>query len=42
MRIVEDQAKTVEEWISNMRRVEKILEQMEKISVQAALEKIKK
>jgi hypothetical protein len=42
IRLTEDQAKTVEEWISNMRRVEKILEQMEKISVQAALEKIKK
>jgi len=42
IRLTEDQAKTVEEWISNMRRVEKILEEIEKISVQAALEKIKK
>ncbi len=42
VRLTDDQAKTIEEWISNMRRVEKILEEMEKISVQAAVEKIKK
>ena len=42
VRLTDDQAKTIEEWISNMRRVEKILDEMEKISVQAAVEKIKK
>ena len=42
VRLTEDQASIIEEWISNMRRVEETLAEMENISVQAAAEKIKK
>ena len=42
VRLTGDQAKIIEEWISNMRRVEETLAEMENISVQAAAEKIKK
>jgi hypothetical protein len=42
VRLTEDHAKIIEEWISNMRRVEKIVMEMESISVQAAAVKIKK
>ena len=42
VRLTEDQAGIVKQWISNMRKVEKTIDQMEKISVQAAAEKIKK
>jgi hypothetical protein len=42
VRLTENQAKIVNQWISNMRKVEQIISEMEKISVQAAEEKIKK
>ena len=42
VRLTEDQASVIEEWISNMRRVEKIVSEIENISVQAATVKIKK
>ena len=42
VRLTEDLAKIIEEWISNMRRVEKIVMEMENVSVQAAAVKIKK
>ena len=42
VRLTEDHAKIIEEWISNMRRVEEIVSEIENISVQAAAEKIKK
>ena len=42
VRLTEDQASIIEEWISNMRRIAKIIMEMENISVQAAAEKIKK
>ncbi|MCL4420965.1 MAG: hypothetical protein M1477_04685 [Candidatus Thermoplasmatota archaeon] len=42
VRLTEDQAKIIEEWINNMRRVKKTISEMEKISVRAAAEKIKK
>ena len=42
VRLTEGQAAMIGEWISGMRRVEKTISEMEKISVQAALEKIKK
>ena len=42
VRLTGDQARVIEEWISNMRRVEKIVMEMERISVRAAAEKIKK
>ena len=42
VRLTGDQARVIEEWISNMRRVEKIVMEMENISVQAAAVKIRK
>ena len=42
IRLTGDQARMIEEWISNMRRVEGTLAEMENVSVQAAAEKIKK
>ena len=42
VRLTEDHAKIIEEWNSNMRRVEKIVMEMESISVQAAAVKMKK
>jgi hypothetical protein len=42
VRLTEDQARIVEQWIGNMRKVEKAISEMEKISVQAAAEKMKK
>ena len=42
IRLTGDQARMIEEWISNMRRVEETLAEMENVSVQAAAEKIKK
>ena len=41
IRLTEDQDSIIEEWVSNTRRVEKIIMEMKNMSVQAAEKKIK-